>query len=226
MNDPLISLFEAILSEVKDLDVDEFRKLSQNGKLKKFQFWNAVAGTPYATVWSHLNNAKRTLDNEEMPILLREKALQEIKYHLNEVIAQLKSGSNHVALRRIRPEIVNTLSDAKLRQLCLELNNTPDSSVLSLSQLIGETLKWAVWKKAKQNGTRLTEKTGLSELLREANQKGYFSGNVAVRFLKDFETNFMKTSFDMVRHSESYVPDISILNPQIEALEAILVECV
>lgn len=226
MEDPLIYLFEAILSEVKDLDVDEFRQLSQDNKLGKFNFYNAVADTPYAIVWAPLSNARATINNEEMPIPLREKALQEIKYRLNEVIAQLKSGSSNVALRRIRPEIVNALSDAKLRQLCLELNNTPDSSVLSLSQLIGETLKWAVWQKAKQNETKLTEKTGLSGLLREANQKGYFSGNVAARFLKDFEANFMKTSFDMVRHSESYVPDISMLNPQIEALEAILAECV
>lgn len=34
----------------------------------------------------------------------------------------------------------------------------------------------------------------------------------------------MKTAFDMVRHDESYVPDLTILDPQIDALEHILRE--
>jgi hypothetical protein len=30
--------------------------------------------------------------------------------------------------------------------------------------------------------------------------------------------------YDMVRHSESYIPEIAVLNPQIDALETILAD--
>src|SRR5207247_594478 len=112
-----------------------------------------------------------------------------------------------------------------IKQLCIELNNTPDTNVFSLAQIIGETLKWSLWFRAKQVGTSLTERTGLEALLDEAIKKPYFTSNVARRFLSEFKTNFMKQQYDMVRHSETYIPDILVLNPQIDALETILEEC-
>lgn len=137
----------------------------------------------------------------------------------------LKSEKNQNSKKRIIDQsIIDSIPNNKLKKICNEINTTPDENVLSLSQSIGEGLKWAVWIKAKQKNTKLTVSTGLKALLDEAVNNNYFKSNAAARFLKEFKDNFMKTAFDMVRHDEEYVPDIQVLNPQIDALEYILKE--
>lgn len=126
---------------------------------------------------------------------------------------------------RISQEVVNAISDPKIKQICVELNNTPDENVLSLAQGIGEALKWTLWYRAQQVGTSITVRTmGLDRLLSEAISQSYYPGNAAERFLKDFRNHFLKTSYDMVRHDPAYIPNSNASGPAIDALEHILKE--
>lgn len=128
--------------------------------------------------------------------------------------------------RMLDQKLIESIKKIKLKRICVEINTTPDQNVLSLSQSIGEALKWIIYQKAKQKHTKLKPNIGLEALLDEVISKSYFKSNASNRFLKDFKNNFMKTQYDMVRHDEDYVPDIKILNPQIDALEHILKELV
>ena len=130
------------------------------------------------------------------------------------------------AKKRISEVVVNAVADPKIKQICAELNNTPDENVLSLAQSVGEALQWTLWYRAQQVGTSIKAKDmGLEKLLDEAINKPYYSGNAATRFLKDFKNNFMKTGYDMVRHDPTYVPNsVSAFGPAIDALEHIIKE--
>lgn len=226
MDDAYIDLFEMLRQTVEGLSLDDFAEADRQGKLMPFAFWNAVAGTPLALVWDQLNNWRSAAANTGMPVSLRNKSLTEIQYKIEEVLGQLRGGAVVIQRRRLGEALIAKLTNPKVRAICLEINTTPDGNVIALSQLLGEALKWSLWHKAKQNGTTLKEDGNLQPLLKEAIDKNYFSGNAPKRFLKDFRDNHMKTSFDMIRHSESYVPDLTVLNPQFDALEAILEECV
>jgi hypothetical protein len=128
--------------------------------------------------------------------------------------------------KRISDEVINAISDPKIKQFCAELNSTPDENVFSLTQGIGETLKWALWYQAQKVGTSIPARNmGLERLLDEAIARPYYSGNAVNRFLKEFRNNFMKTSYDMVRHDSTYIPNgSSAFGPAIDALEHILKE--
>jgi hypothetical protein len=139
--------------------------------------------------------------------------------------SNLQSEKNPYSQKRIIDQsIIYSIKNNKLKKICNEINTTPDENVLSLANSIGEGLKWAVWLKAKQKNTKLKVNTGLEALLNEAIANNYFKWNASTRFLQEFRNNFMKQAFDMVRHDEHYIPDIKILNPQIDALEYILKE--
>ena len=127
--------------------------------------------------------------------------------------------------KRITDEVVNAITDPKIKQICTELNNTPDENVFSLAQGIGEALKWTLWYRAQQVGTPITVSTlKMSRLLDDA-INSYFSGNATVKFLKDFKYGFMKTGYDMVRHDPTYIPNSgSAFGPALDALEHILKE--
>ncbi len=127
---------------------------------------------------------------------------------------------------RISQEVVDAITDPKIKQFCAELNNTPDENVFSLTQGIGETLKWALWYQAQKVGTSIPARNmGLERLLDEAVARPYYSGNAVNRFLRDFKNNFLKTSYDMVRHDSTYIPNgSSAFGPAIDALEHILKE--
>jgi hypothetical protein len=140
------------------------------------------------------------------------------------IISQNYDTSAFVMKKQIAPEVIKAISDPKIKQICVELNNTPAENVLSLSQSLGEALKWALWYRAQQVGTSLTVRNmGLSRLLEDAINRPYYSGNAAIKFLKDFN-GFLKTGYDMVRHDPVYIPDIVVLNPAIDALEHVLKE--
>lgn len=134
--------------------------------------------------------------------------------------------SRYSQKRIIDQSIIDNITNKKLKKICVEINTTPDENVLSLANSIGEGLKWAVWLKAKQKNTKLKVNTGLEALLNDAIANNYFKWNASTRFLQEFRNNFMKQAFDMVRHDDHYIPDIKILNPQIDALESILKELV
>jgi len=140
------------------------------------------------------------------------------------IISQQYDTSAFLMKRQIAPEVINAISDPKIKQICIELNNTPVENVLSLAQGLGEALKWTLWYRAQQVGTSMeVRNTGLSRLLEDAIRHPYFSGNAAMRFLKDFN-GFLKTSYDMVRHDPAYIPDFAVLNPAIDALEHVIKE--
>jgi hypothetical protein len=221
---PLLELFEGLERDFGALTVDIFTEAMRRGQAARFEFWYAVRMTPLAQVYDECRDWRTVAADPGMPQALREKALQDLRYKLHEVVTALRAGALRLPRRRLREEIVNRVSDAKVRQLCVEINAAPDQSVLALAQLIGEALKWALWRKAKLHKTRLKEDGALGPLLDEAIAKGYYTSKVAVRFMTEFKTNFMKTGYDMVRHSESYIPDIAVLNPQIDAVETILAE--
>ena len=130
-----------------------------------------------------------------------------------------------VMKKRISIEVINAISDPKTKQICLELNNTPNQNVLSLAQGLGEALKWTLWYRAQQVGTSMTASNmRLSRLLDDAINHPYYTSNAAIKFLKDFKYGFLKTGYDMVRHDPAYIPDSFVLNPAIDALEHVLKE--
>lgn len=134
-------------------------------------------------------------------------------------------GTQAAAKKRISDEVVNAITDPKIKQICTELNNTPDENVFSLAQGIGEALKWTLWYRAQQVGTSMTVSTmKMSRLLDDA-INSYYSGNATVKFLKDFKYGFLKTGYDMVRHDPNYIPNSSsAFGPAFDALEHILKE--
>jgi hypothetical protein len=139
-------------------------------------------------------------------------------------------GSQHIGTptaavkKRISDEVMNAIIDPKIKQICAELNNTPDENVFSLAQGIGEALKWTLWYRAQQVGTSMTISTmKMSRLLDDA-INSYYSGNATVKFLKDFKYGFLKTGYDMVRHDPVYIPNSGAVGPAIDALEHILKE--
>ena len=136
---------------------------------------------------------------------------------------QIESGAIEAKKRKFSEEVINKISSPKVKQLCIEINKTPDDNSLSLVQNIGEVLKWTLWHKAKEVGTKLNEQGNLQPLLNEAIGKPYFKSNSVNRFLKNFRDNFYKTQYDLVRHSEDYIPEINI-DPVIDSLENILKE--
>lgn len=128
------------------------------------------------------------------------------------------------AKKHISDEVMNAITDPKIKQICAELNNTPDENVFSLAQGIGEALKWTLWYRAQQVGTSMTVSTmKMSRLLDDA-INSYYSGNATVKFLKDFKYGFLKTGYDMVRHDPVYIPNSNALGPAIDVLEHILKE--
>src|SRR2546421_2225872 len=141
------------------------------------------------------------------------------------IISQYIDTSAFVMKKRISHEVINAISDPKIKQICVELNNTPDQNVLSLAQGLGEALKWTLWYRAQQFGTSMTvSNMKLSRLLDDAINHPYYSGNATVKFLKDFKYNFLKTGYDMVRHDPVYIPNSFALNLAIDALEHVLKE--
>ncbi len=140
------------------------------------------------------------------------------------------AGSQHTGTpaaavkKRISDKVMNAITDPKIKQICAELNNTPDENVFSLAQGIGEVLKWTLWYRAQQVGTSMTVSTmKMSRLLDDA-INSYYSGNATVKFLKDFKYGFLKTGYDMVRHDPTYIPNSGAVGPAIDALEHILKE--
>jgi hypothetical protein len=126
--------------------------------------------------------------------------------------------------KRISDEVMNAITDPKIKQICAELNNTPDENVFSLAQGMGEALKWTLWYRAQQVGTSMIVSTmKMSRLLDDA-INSYYSGNATVKFLKDFKYGFLKTGYDMVRHDPVYIPNRNALGPAIDVLEHILKE--
>ena len=155
---------------------------------------------------------------------MREQALEEFRATLKDVILQLRTGSIEIPSRRIAEKVLNRITDDKVRKLCEELNSTPDENVLSLTQCLGETLKWSLWYRAKQLRTALSENGNLWPLLDEAIKLPYYTDAATNKFLKQFRDNFLKAFYDMVRHSESYIPTTNDINPAIAALEKVLEE--
>ena len=219
-----MALFEGIKQDFLTLPLDDFTNKAQN-ESHKLDIWPAVTATPLESDWKSYWDAKNTAINIGFPLSLRENAYKRLKYIVDEIIAKIRSGSISVMKKRIAVEVINAISDPKIKQICMELNNTPDQNVLSLAQSLGEALQWTLWYRAQQFGTSMTVSTmKLSRLLDDAINHPYYSSNAAVKFLKDFKYGFLKTGYDMVRHDPAYIPDIVVLNPAIDALEHVLKE--
>jgi hypothetical protein len=104
----------------------------------------------------------------------------------NSIISQNYDASASVMKKRIAPEVINAISDPKIKQICTELNSTPDQNVLSLMQGLGETLKWTLNYRAKQvpgASPIPRHKIGdLGPLLDDAIKVPYYSDNASNRF--------------------------------------------
>lgn len=141
------------------------------------------------------------------------------------LINQYYDTTAFVLKKQIALEVINAISDPKIKQICMELNDTPAQNVLAIAQSLGEALQWTLWYRAQQIGTSMTvNNMKLSRLLDDAINHSYYSSNAAAKFLKDFKNSFLKTGYDMVRHDPAYIPDIVVLNPAIDALEHVLKE--
>src|SRR5260221_1060016 len=141
------------------------------------------------------------------------------------MMSQYTAPPSFAMKKQIAPEVINAITDPKIKQICLELNDTPAQNVLSIAQSLGEALQWTLWYRAQELGTSMTvSNMTLSRLLDDAINHHYYTSNAAVRFLRDFRNSFLKTGYDMVRHDPAYIPDIVVLNPAIDALEHVLKE--
>ncbi len=225
MDEGLLALFEGIKQDFLTLALDDFTHKRQT-ESHKVEFWSAVSGTPLESDWKPFQDAMNTAANMGFPLPLREDAYKKLKYKVDEMIAKIKSGSVSIMKKRIADEVVNLISDPKIKKICMELNNTPDQNVLSLAQSLGEALQWTLWYRAQKVGTSITrvQDVTLSKVLEEATSKSnpFYADNAANRFLNVFKNNFLKTSYDMIRHDSAYIPDIVVLNPALDALEHIL----
>jgi len=138
--------------------------------------------------WKPFQDAMNTAANIGFPLPLREDAYKRLKYKVDEIIAKIKSGSVSIMKKRIADEVVNLISDPKIKKICLELNNTPDQNVLSLAQSLGEALQWTLWYRAQKVGTSITRvrDVTLTKVLEEATSKSkpFYTDNAANRFLK------------------------------------------
>ncbi len=224
MDEGLLELFEGINQDFLTLPYDEFTKKVLSGGSNLY-FHSIFVGSPLWNDWTAFENSKNTVTNESLPPRLREENYQRLKYIVTEIITKIKTGSGSAPRKKITESVVNNISDPKIKQICIELNNTPIQNVLSLAQSLGELLKWTLWYRAQQVGTTMTvSNMRLSRLLEDAITHPYYSGNAAIKFLKDFKYGFLKTGYDMVRHDPAYIPDIVVLNPAIDALEHVLKE--
>lgn len=227
MDEGLLALFEYIQQDFLSHSLDDFTlKLSQEPNA--LYIYPALEHTPLAAEWSPYWSAINTANKSAFPLVIREAAYKKLKYIVDDIITRIKSGAVSIPKKRIAIEVVNVISDPKIKQICIELNSTPDQNVLSLAQSLGEVLKWILWYRAQQIPGAIQSFNGrvgeLGPLLNKATDKNapYYSDNAARRFLDDFKNNFLKTGYDMVRHDPTYIPDIIVLNPAIDALEHLL----
>lgn len=228
MNEGLLALFECIKQDFLSLSLDDFTQKAQS-ESQKLEIWSAVSGSPLENDWKPFYDAKNSVINIGYPRALREAAYDRLKYNVEGVIAKIKSGSVSVPKKRIAEEIVNMITDPKIRQICLEINTTPDQNVLSLMQSLGEAVQWTLWYQgycAQKIGTKIksVKSLTLNDILDEATDKNrpFYIDNAANRFLNEFHKNFMKTYYDMVRHDSAYIPDIIVINPALVSLEHLL----
>src|SRR5207302_2050931 len=61
------------------------------------------------------------------------------------MISQYNAPPSYVMKKQIAPEVINAISDPKIKQICMELNDTPAQNVLSIAQSLGEALHWTLW---------------------------------------------------------------------------------
>ncbi len=226
MDEGILALFEYIQQDFLVLSLEDFTKKAIN-ESATLDVYSAIGATPLISEWTPYWNARTSATREGYPLKMREDAYKKLKYIVDDIITRIKSGAVSIPKKRIVIEVVNAISDAKIKQICIELNNTPDQNVLSLAQSLGEALQWTLWYQAQKVGTSIKDVRNMkfSVLLDEAINLPYYSGNnanAADKFLKDFKYNFLKTGYDLVRHDPTYIPDIKILNPAIEALEHVL----
>jgi len=144
----------------------------------------------------------------------------------NSIISQDHNISAFIIKKRIAPEVINAISDPKIKQICMELNSTPEQNVISLMQGLGEGLKWTLNYRAKQvpgASPIPRHKIGdLGPLLDDAIKVPYYSDNASNRFLEVFRNHFLKAFYDAIRHDASYIPDLMVINNAIAGLEHLL----
>src|SRR2546422_9316259 len=114
----------------------------------KINIWCAIFVTPLESDGNPFQHAINAAANIGFPLPLREDAYKRLKYKVDEIIAKIKSGSASLPRRKIAEEVVNKISDPKIKQICLEINTTPDQNVLSLTESLGEAIKWTLWYRA------------------------------------------------------------------------------
>jgi hypothetical protein len=229
MDEGLLALFEYIKQDFLSLSLVDFTiKANKDGSA--LDVGPAITSTALSSEWSPYWSARVAATRESFPLKSREEAYTKLKYLVDEIIAKLKSGSVSRPRKRIVEEVVNKISDPKIKQICLEINTTPDQNVLSLGESLGEAIKWTLWYRAQQIPgavQALGNDRELANLLDKAISKNlrYYpdpSERAAHRFVEEYKNNFYKAAYDMIRHDQSYIPDIVVLNPAIDALEHIL----
>ncbi|MFL5665598.1 MAG: hypothetical protein ACJ8BW_30290 [Ktedonobacteraceae bacterium] len=142
------------------------------------------------------------------------------------IISQNYDTSAFVMKKRIAPEVINAISDPKIKQICIELNSTPEQNVISLMQGLGEALKWTLNYRAKQvpGASSIPRKKigDLGPLLDDAINVPYYSDNASNRFLEVFKNYFLKAFYDAVRHDAAFIPDLVVINNAVAGLEYLL----
>src|SRR2546425_8252524 len=119
MDEGLLELFEFVKQDFLALPLDEFTEKVRGEN--NLYFYHAFAGTPLFNDWNTFENLKNTVINESFTPRLREDAYKRLKYIVDEIIAKIKSGSVSVPKKRIAEEVVNAISDPKIKQICVEL---------------------------------------------------------------------------------------------------------
>lgn len=221
MKEGLLELFEKLKEDFLGLSLEEFAaKVELEGR--RFDVWEAMNGTLINQDWTPMQDAKNAAARKDFPISLREEKFEDLKYVIGNIISKIKSGSTEFQKKRIREEIINSISDPKIKQICIEINAAPDSSVISLMENIGQCLKWILVFRAIEKKIEIRDQDEFKSILNKAISEHFYTDNAVKRFLNDFRDNFIKASFDMGRHSSSYIPDLVLINPALASLEHIL----
>jgi len=215
--DILLAEFEKYLSIAKTANLNNVGSPFQSTR-----FYSIAHGTEFESALSKyaieldVNNYR--IKDTTLGEALRQAALDGVLDTLSNVVHFLKTDS-HIERQRIDTAVMNKISADKIRKTCEEINRESNENQIAMVSLIGIAIQWTIFYKAKISGYEKEDKEIRFEgLIDDVLKNKYYEDNQVNKFLHDYKTNFRKKSYDGIRHSQSYVPDMTQVNDDMRLL--------